>query len=166
MSLPRPGGRVEQTAGVAVELLVRFARTGHQAGYPTADLEERVVALAAALGFEDAQVSATPTMIDVSLGAVPHQRSFTLRVRPTAVDLDVIACLDDSCQLRTCSAAGSSPTRRSLGWPRSIPARSSGGGPFGLERMRSPVGRSPRCSAAVGAEGGRERRRRGLLVVQ
>ena len=31
----------------ATELLLRFARTGHDAGYPTADLEERVLALGA-----------------------------------------------------------------------------------------------------------------------
>jgi uncharacterized membrane protein YjjP (DUF1212 family) len=82
----------------AVELLVRFARVGHDAGYPTADLEERVSALAKALAFEEAQVSATPTIVDVSLGAIPNQRSFTLRVRPTSVDLDAIAQLDDLVQ--------------------------------------------------------------------
>jgi len=77
-----------------VELLVGFARVGHDAGYPTADLEGRVIALSKALGFEDAQVSATPTIVDVSLGALPDQRTFTLRVRPTPVDLDAIARLD------------------------------------------------------------------------
>jgi uncharacterized membrane protein YjjP (DUF1212 family) len=81
--------------GSPVELLVRFARVGHDAGYPTADLEERIGAIAAALGLEDVQVSSTPTIVDVSLGALPNQRSFTLRVRPTAVDLDAIARLDD-----------------------------------------------------------------------
>ena len=81
-----------------VELLVGFARVGHDAGYPTADLEERVAALAGALGFEGAQVSATPTIVDVSLGPVPDQRSFTLRVRPTLVDLDAIARLDELVQ--------------------------------------------------------------------
>jgi uncharacterized membrane protein YjjP (DUF1212 family) len=83
-----------EAAGVSLELLVQFARVGHDAGYPTADLEERIAALAASLGFQDAQVSATPTIVDVSLGAVPYQRSFTLRVRPTSVDLDAIARLD------------------------------------------------------------------------
>lgn len=79
----------------AVEFLIRFARTGHEAGYPTADLEDRVVALARLLEVEDVQVSATPTLIEVSLGSLPHQRTFTLRVRPAAVDLDAIARLDD-----------------------------------------------------------------------
>jgi len=73
-----------QPDGVPVELLVRFARVGHDAGYPTADLEERVGALATALGFQDAQLSSTPTIVDVSLGTVPYQRSISLRVRPTA----------------------------------------------------------------------------------
>jgi uncharacterized membrane protein YjjP (DUF1212 family) len=80
---------------VPVELLVLFARVGHDAGYPTADLEERVTLVAGALGLEDVQVSSTPTMVDVSLGALADQRNFTLRVRPTAVDLDAIARLDD-----------------------------------------------------------------------
>jgi uncharacterized membrane protein YjjP (DUF1212 family) len=84
--------------GLAVEVLVRFAKVGHDAGYPTADLEERMAAIADALGLEEAQVSSTPTLVDVSLGAVPFQRSFTLRVRPTAVDLDAIARLDDLAQ--------------------------------------------------------------------
>jgi uncharacterized membrane protein YjjP (DUF1212 family) len=87
-----------EPSGVPVELLVQFARVGHDAGYPTADLEERVTAIAAALGFDDTQVSATPTIVDVSLGAVPFQRSFTLRVRPAGVDLDAIARLDDLVQ--------------------------------------------------------------------
>jgi uncharacterized membrane protein YjjP (DUF1212 family) len=98
---------------VPVEILVRFARVGHDAGYPTADLEERVAALATALGLEDAQISATPTLVDVSLGAVPYQRSFTLRVRPTAVDPDAIARLDDLVQ--DILAGRVEPTRRSRG---------------------------------------------------
>jgi uncharacterized membrane protein YjjP (DUF1212 family) len=82
----------------AVEFLIRFTRIGHEAGYPTADLEDRVIALARALALEGVQVSATPTVVEVSLGALPHQRTFTLRVRPTAVDLDAIARLDDLVQ--------------------------------------------------------------------
>jgi uncharacterized membrane protein YjjP (DUF1212 family) len=97
VSVAWPRDRREPT-DAAVELIVGFARAGHDAGYPTADLEERVGALAGSLGFEDAQVSATPTIVDVSLGAVPVQRSFTLRVRPTSVDLDAIARLDDLVQ--------------------------------------------------------------------
>jgi uncharacterized membrane protein YjjP (DUF1212 family) len=93
---PLAVGRAEPD--VLIALLVGFARAGHESGYPTADLEERVGALASALGFEDAQVSATPTIVEVSLGAVPHQRSFTLRVRPMPVDLDAIARLDDLVQ--------------------------------------------------------------------
>ena len=52
-----------------------FARVGHAAGYPTADLEERLAALADALGLEAAQISATPTIVEISLGALPRQRS-------------------------------------------------------------------------------------------
>ena len=76
------------------ELLIRFARAGHDAGYPTADLEERVLALAGAFGLTDVEVSATPTLVEVSLGPLPNQRSYSLRVRPTPVDLDAIARLD------------------------------------------------------------------------
>jgi uncharacterized membrane protein YjjP (DUF1212 family) len=79
----------------AVELVLRFARAGHEAGYPTADLEERVVALADALGLDETQVSATPTLVDISFGAMPGQRSFALRVSPSSVDLEHIAHLDE-----------------------------------------------------------------------
>jgi uncharacterized membrane protein YjjP (DUF1212 family) len=82
----------------ATELLIGFARAGHDAGYPTADLEQRVVALAGAFGVADVEVSATPTLVDVSLGSLPRQRSYSLRVRPTPVDLDAIARLDDLVQ--------------------------------------------------------------------
>jgi uncharacterized membrane protein YjjP (DUF1212 family) len=78
-----------------VELLLRFARAGHDAGYPTADLEERVRALARRLGIVGAQVSATPTIVELSFGALPEQRSYSLRVQPKPVDLDAIARLDD-----------------------------------------------------------------------
>ena len=50
------------------------------------------------LGLAGAQISATPTMVEVSLGSLPHQRSYSLRVRPTAVDLDAIARLDELVQ--------------------------------------------------------------------
>jgi uncharacterized membrane protein YjjP (DUF1212 family) len=83
---------------VAVEFLVGFARVGHEAGYPTADLEERLLALADALGMERAQVSATPTVIEISIGSLTRQRSFTIRVNPTAVDLGLISQLDDLVQ--------------------------------------------------------------------
>jgi uncharacterized membrane protein YjjP (DUF1212 family) len=76
------------------EFLLRFARTGHDAGYSTAELEDRLQALARSLGLEQAQISATPTLVDISLGSIPRQQSYALRVRPTAVDLDAIARLD------------------------------------------------------------------------
>ena len=76
------------------ELLLRFARAGHDAGYSTAELEERVLALAHSLGLDGVQVSATPTLVDVSIGSLPSQRTYALSVRPTTVDLDAIARLD------------------------------------------------------------------------
>jgi uncharacterized membrane protein YjjP (DUF1212 family) len=76
------------------EFLLRFARAGHDAGYSTAELEDRLQALARSLGHKEAQISATPTLVDISLGSIPGQRSYALRVRPTAVDLDAIARLD------------------------------------------------------------------------
>jgi uncharacterized membrane protein YjjP (DUF1212 family) len=82
----------------AVEFLLTFIRIGHRAGYPTADLEDRAVSLAKALDLTEAQVMATPTLVEISLGSVPHQRTYTLRVRPTRVDLDAIARLDDLVQ--------------------------------------------------------------------
>jgi uncharacterized membrane protein YjjP (DUF1212 family) len=84
-------GRAEEPA---TELLIRFARAGHDACYPTADLEERVLRLASAFGLADVEVSATPTLVEVSLGSIPDQRSFSLRLWPTPVDLDAIARLD------------------------------------------------------------------------
>jgi uncharacterized membrane protein YjjP (DUF1212 family) len=82
----------------ATELLLRFARVGHDAGYPTADLEERVLALADALGVSGAEISATPTVVEVSIGSLADQRSYTLRVRPKEVDLNAIARLDELVQ--------------------------------------------------------------------
>jgi uncharacterized membrane protein YjjP (DUF1212 family) len=81
-----------------VEFLLAFASAGHRAGYSTAELEERVLALAHAFGLEGAQISATPTLIDISLGSLSRQRSYALRVRPTAVDLDAVARLDELVQ--------------------------------------------------------------------
>jgi uncharacterized membrane protein YjjP (DUF1212 family) len=78
----------------AVELLLTFARVGHDAGYPTADLEGRVTSLADAVGLEAAQVSATPTTVEISVGSLPRQRSYAIRARPALVDLDAIARLD------------------------------------------------------------------------
>jgi uncharacterized membrane protein YjjP (DUF1212 family) len=87
-----------ETSDSAVEFLIRFVRVGHEAGYPTADLEDRTLALARSLGLTGVQVSATPTLVEVSLGSLPHQRTFTVRVRPTGVDLDAIARADDLVQ--------------------------------------------------------------------
>jgi uncharacterized membrane protein YjjP (DUF1212 family) len=87
-----------EPAGSAVEFLLRFARAGHDAGYPTAELEERVVALSSSLGLYGTEISATPTVVEISFGAIPHQRSITLRVRPTTVDLDAIARFDELVQ--------------------------------------------------------------------
>lgn len=82
----------------ATQLLLRFVRAGHDAGYPTAELEERALALAHAIGLEDAQISVTPTIIDVSIGALESQRSYALRVRPASVDLDAISRFDELVQ--------------------------------------------------------------------
>src|SRR3974377_121475 len=82
----------------ALELVLSFTGAGQRAGYPTADLEERVRALAEALGIVGTQVWATPTLVDVSFGELTEQRSYTIRVRPSAVDLDAIAQLDDLVQ--------------------------------------------------------------------
>jgi len=81
-----------------VEFLVRFARAAHNAGYPTADFEDRLVSLADALGLEAAQVSATPTLVELSFGTLTRQRTYALRVHPPSVDLDAIARLEDLAQ--------------------------------------------------------------------
>ena len=70
----RETGTGAPPSAAAIELLLRFARAGHRAGYPTADLEERLLALAAYVGIEGAEVSATPTLIELSVGAFPEQR--------------------------------------------------------------------------------------------
>ena len=64
----RPRGIGSGADADAVEFLLRFARAAHDAGYPTADLEERVVALGDELGIADVQISSTPTVVDLSLG--------------------------------------------------------------------------------------------------
>lgn len=94
--LRRPTETVGQPwTDTPTELLLRFARAGHDAGYPTADLEERLGALAGSVGLGEAEVSVTPTLVEISLGSLPRQRSYSLRVRPAAVDLDATARLDD-----------------------------------------------------------------------
>jgi uncharacterized membrane protein YjjP (DUF1212 family) len=57
-----------------------------------------MLVLAGAFGLVGAEVSVTPTLIEVWLGPLPSQRSHSLRVRPTPVDLDAIARLDDLVQ--------------------------------------------------------------------
>ncbi|MFL6068395.1 MAG: threonine/serine exporter ThrE family protein [Gaiellaceae bacterium] len=79
----------------AVAFLLRFTEVAHTAGYPTDDLEERVLAVAAHLGLAAPQISSTPTLVELSFGTLAAQRSYTFRVRPQAVDLDAIARLDD-----------------------------------------------------------------------
>ena len=87
--------RLDVPADTAVEFLLTFAHVGHDAGYPTADLEERLRALADSVGLEAPQVSSTPTLVEISLGSLPQQRTYAVRVRPTVVDLDAIARHDD-----------------------------------------------------------------------
>ena len=90
--------QAELWASPAVEFLLAFTQYAHAAGYPTADLEERFLSLAAFLELPAAQISSTPTLVEISFGALARQRSFTLRVQPKAVDLDAIARLDDLVQ--------------------------------------------------------------------
>jgi uncharacterized membrane protein YjjP (DUF1212 family) len=90
----RSRGTVAEQAATT-EFLLRFVRAGHEAGYGTAELEERVVALARSLGVSGVEVSATPTLVEISLGPLSRQRTHTLRVRPARLDLGAIARLDD-----------------------------------------------------------------------
>ena len=119
---PRPASGPD---GAAAELLLRFARAGHEAGYPTADLEERVTALASAVGLDDAQISATPTVIDVSVGSLHAQRSYTLRVQPSAVDLHGIARLDELVQDVLDRQMGAAPALHRLAEIEAAPLRRS-----------------------------------------
>ena len=95
MSKTDASGRSELPTESKVEFLLEFAQLAHRAGYPTSDLEERLVSLAAALRLEAPQISATPTLVELSFGSLSHQRSYTLRVHPKGVDLDAIARLED-----------------------------------------------------------------------
>src|SRR3954447_3021409 len=79
----------------SVEVVLEFARIGHEAGYPTAELEERVAALGRSLGIHDVEISVTPTVVDVALGPLAQQHSYSIRVHPAAVDLNAIARLDE-----------------------------------------------------------------------
>jgi uncharacterized membrane protein YjjP (DUF1212 family) len=81
--------------GAAADFLLRFANVGHEAGYSTAELEERIISLAHSLGVEQIQVSVTPTVVEMSLGPLAHQHTYTLRVVPSPIRLGRISDLDD-----------------------------------------------------------------------
>jgi uncharacterized membrane protein YjjP (DUF1212 family) len=87
-----------EAAGSEIDFLLRFLSSGHAAGYSTAELEERGVALADALGLTGAQVSVTPTLVGLSIGPLTRQRTYTLRVRPPSLALGTIAALDELVQ--------------------------------------------------------------------
>jgi uncharacterized membrane protein YjjP (DUF1212 family) len=90
------GAAQEQRSDGALveELVLRFARAAHHAGFPSDDLEHRVEELAVAVGRE-AAVSATPTLIEVVLGSFPQQRTSAIRVSPQPVDLELVGRLED-----------------------------------------------------------------------
>jgi uncharacterized membrane protein YjjP (DUF1212 family) len=87
--------RAQYRAPLEIEFLLRFADAGHNAGYTSDEIEARTLQLSRRLGIDAAQVSATPTLIELSVGSIEHQRTFTLRERPATVDLDAISRLDD-----------------------------------------------------------------------
>jgi uncharacterized membrane protein YjjP (DUF1212 family) len=77
-----------------IEFMLRFADAGHHAGYPSADLEARVLKLAESSGIEDAQISATPTIIELSFGPIRTSgRSRSASSRPQS--LDALSRLDE-----------------------------------------------------------------------
>ena len=79
----------------AVELLLRFARAAHEAGgYPANELEPRIVELGRALGLDSVEASVTPTSLELTVGSIPRQRVYVLRVRPHPVDLHAMGRLD------------------------------------------------------------------------
>ena len=57
-----------------------------------------MAALARAVGIEAIEISVTPTIVEISVGPLPEQRTYTLRVRPSTVDLDAVARLDEIAQ--------------------------------------------------------------------
>jgi uncharacterized membrane protein YjjP (DUF1212 family) len=80
----------------AVETVLRFARSAHEAGgYPASELEPRVVELARALGVPALQIAVTPTLVELTVGRFPEQQVYVLRVEPHPVDLNAIGRLDD-----------------------------------------------------------------------
>ncbi len=71
------------TDAQTVELLLRFTRSAHEAGgYPANELSS-------------VQVSATPTLVEVTVGDIPHQQVYLLRLKPHPVDLHAIGRLDE-----------------------------------------------------------------------
>jgi uncharacterized membrane protein YjjP (DUF1212 family) len=96
----------------AVELLLRFARAAHSAGgYPANELEPRILELARALGLDAVQVVATPTAVEISVGPIPHQHVYVLRVQPRPVNLDAIERLET---MSAAVASGRLDPRRAL----------------------------------------------------
>jgi uncharacterized membrane protein YjjP (DUF1212 family) len=96
----------------AVELLLRFTRAAHETGgYPASELERRIVELAQALGLHAVQASATPTAVELTVGSIPSQQLYVLRVQPPRVDLHAIGRLD---AIAAAVAAGRFDRRRAL----------------------------------------------------
>jgi uncharacterized membrane protein YjjP (DUF1212 family) len=82
--------------GLRVELLLRFARSAHETGgYPATELEPRIIELGSALGLEAVQAAATPTAVELTVGSIPEQQVYVLRVHPHPVDLHAIGRLDE-----------------------------------------------------------------------
>jgi uncharacterized membrane protein YjjP (DUF1212 family) len=142
-------------AGRVDELLLRFARAAHRAGFPSDDLERRVEELGESLG-RPVAVSATPTLIEVAIGAFPHQHSAAIRVTPHQVNLDLVGRLDDLAERVRTREAGvpdaldeldaMQPLRRP--WPVSLAAYGLAGAAI------TPVlGGGPRESVAAAVVG-------------
>ena len=82
--------------GQAIELLLRFARAAHEAGgYPSNELEPRIGELAQALGLHAVQVFVAPTDVELTVGSIPDQHTYMLRVEPRPVDLHAMGRLDE-----------------------------------------------------------------------
>jgi uncharacterized membrane protein YjjP (DUF1212 family) len=97
---------------LAIELLLHFARAMSEAGgYPSSELEPRILELAGAMGLHSVQVSATPTVINLSVGPIPNQQIYVLRVQPRAVDLYSIGRLE---QIAATVADGRLDRRRAV----------------------------------------------------
>ena len=80
----------------AIEFLLRFTRAAHEAGgYPAYELEPRIEGLSHTLGMGHVQVSATPTMVTLTVGVIPHQQVYMLRVEPHPINLHAIGRLDE-----------------------------------------------------------------------